>query len=142
MTSLFFDLMQDIVSVHSSCKLLQEEEYTFIMAYHYKDNVIKYNIERLQSSKQDIKEFKNLNFETYFELCLYHELGHYLDYKNNKDRALVRETNDDPDNNFKFIGEQNAWKFGREIIPSRLQVDFDLLNESNLNFWKNKITKL
>lgn len=74
--------MQDIISLHtqSSCKLVKEEEHAFFMAYHFKDNIIKYNLKYFRANKGQTNEFDNMDDETFFELGIYHEIGHYLDY--------------------------------------------------------------
>lgn len=143
MNSLFLGLMQDIISLHtqSSCKLVKEEEHAFFMAYHFKDNIIKYNLKYLRANKGQINEFDSMDDETFFELGIYHEIGHYLDYQRNKDRALEREANDDPDYNFKLVGEQNAWKYGKEILPDKYIESFDILNERNINVLKTNMNE-
>ncbi|MCY9698439.1 hypothetical protein [Paenibacillus alginolyticus] len=102
-----------------------------------KDNVIKYNLASLEKMKEN-SPLKHLSDEEFFEVCIYHELGHYLDYKKNQDRHSVRMENDYPELEFKFIGEQNAWRYGKEIIPpyrTEFSKNFDKLNESNIAFW-------
>jgi hypothetical protein len=145
-SSFFLNLIQDTISLHTNntCKLLEEHEHAFSMAYHLKDNVIKYNLTSLEKMKEN-GPLKHLSDEEFFEVCIYHELGHYLDYKRNPDRSSVRMKNDNPELEFLFIGEQNAWRYGKEILPlyrNDLSKHFDTLNESIIAYWKtNRMNK-
>lgn len=68
-----------------------------------------------------------------------------IDYKRNPERAAVRMLNDEPDLAFRFEGEHNAWRYGRDIVPkyrSDLLSNFEELNKSNIAFWRKERLRL
>ncbi|MOA39869.1 hypothetical protein D3C78_1616820 [compost metagenome] len=103
------------------------------MGYNLGEKHIAYNLPMYEQNKNQIPELAHLSLEEFFEISIYHEIGHHLDYIENPNRKLYRERHvEEVPNEFILEGEVNAYEYGRDIVPDSLINYFDILNKFNV----------
>ncbi|GIN22616.1 metallopeptidase family protein [Siminovitchia fordii] len=101
------------------------------MTYRRESRTIHYLPERIVLFH---KNFPDIEIEDFVLLMLIHEIGHHLHWEAEEDELLkINHENEHNENReWKRFHEIGAWNYGRVIVPTRLQEDFDRLNVFNL----------
>lgn len=98
------------------------------MSYNVSTNTIKFNYLKVNGykGKINIRESE----ENFVKIILYHEIGYYLDFKKNKHdlRILVYGDDEEKENLISEI-ENNAWEYGRTLVPEQLLESYDKVRE-------------
>lgn len=138
LNGLFLERMKMLVYSHTSLPLIELDvdyygETSMFMGYNLGEKLIAYNLPMYELNKSQIPELAHLSLEEFFEISVYHEIGHHLDYVANPNRKLYRETHvENATKEFILEGEVNAYKYGRNLVPDCLLDYFDILNKFNI----------
>ncbi|TVY04471.1 hypothetical protein [Cohnella terricola] len=144
LNGLFLERMKTLVHCHTGLPLIEldidyYEKATMFMGYNLKEKLIAYNLPMYEPNKSQIPELAHLSLEEFFEIAVYHEIGHHLDYIANPNRKLYREILvEDATIEFILEGEMNAYRYARDLVPGHLISYYDILNQFNIEKY-NKI---
>jgi hypothetical protein len=96
------------------------------MSYNVSTNTIKFNYLQINGYIANINFKINQSDEDCVKLILYHQLGFYLDFKKNKHslRTLLYGGEEEKAELLAQI-EENAWEFGRTLVPEKLVDSYD-----------------
>ncbi|MMZ59126.1 hypothetical protein D1872_211460 [compost metagenome] len=128
--------LKDIVTkLTFDCSVIGDSYLTAPMSYRPIDNTIRYNLGRVQG----IGMKRGFLFQDTFFCLGYHEIGHYIDFKNNPElHSNLKERMTDPE--FVYDREEQAYVLGRKLIESnKLLVIYDSLNNERLEKLKQKM---
>lgn len=145
LNEVFLERMKMLVHYHTGLPLIKldidyYEKTTMFMGYNLGEKLIAYNLPMYEPNKNQIPQLVHLSLEEFFEIAIYHEIGHHLDYIANPKRKLYREIHiDDVSDEFILEGELNAYKYGRDLVPDHLISYYDILNQFNIEKY-NKIS--
>ncbi|OBZ10878.1 hypothetical protein [Bacillus sp. FJAT-26390] len=134
----FLERMKMLVHRHTGLPLIEfdidyYEKTTMFMGYNLNEKLIAYNLPMYEPNKSQTPELAHLSLEEFFEIAIYHEIGHHLDYIANPNRRLYREMHvEDATVEFILEGEVNAYKYGRDLVPDPLISYYDILNKFNI----------
>lgn len=98
------------------------------MSYNVSTNTIKFNYLQINGyrGKVRIKE----SDENFVKILIYHEIGYYLSFKKNKHdlRTLIYGGDEEKEELMAEI-ENNAWEYGRTMVPEHLLESYDKVRE-------------
>lgn len=105
------------------------------MSYNVSTNTIKFNYLEINGYIAKVKVGLKENEENIALILLYHEIGYYLDFKKHRHdlRILMYEEEDVQQKLIAEI-EENAWEFGRKLVPERLKKSYDKVRELDQQF--------
>ena len=98
------------------------------MSYNVSTNTINFNYLQINGymGKIKVKETE----ENIVKIILYHEIGYYMTFKKHKhDLRTLMYGEDEEIAALKSEIEQNAWDYGRRIVPDSLTSSFDKIRE-------------
>ncbi|MCA0987004.1 hypothetical protein [Guptibacillus algicola] len=105
------------------------------MSYNVSTNTIKFNYLEINGYVAKVNVGLKENEENIALILLYHEIGYYLDFKKHRHdlRILMYE---DKEVQQKLLNEieENAWEFGRKLIPDFLKESYDRVRELDQQF--------
>ncbi|TKD70768.1 hypothetical protein [Pseudalkalibacillus hwajinpoensis] len=102
------------------------------MSYNVSTNTIKFNYLQINGYQAKVNFKLKETEENIALLLLYHEIGYYLDFKKHRhDLRILMYEDEDEDVQQKLLAdiEENAWEFGRKLVPDHLQESYDKLRE-------------
>ncbi|KIL47043.1 hypothetical protein [Jeotgalibacillus campisalis] len=100
------------------------------MSYNVSTQTIKFNYLKVNGYKAKVDYKLRESDENLIKLLLYHEIGYYLDFKKNKhDVRTLLYGEDDEKEQLMSVIEQNAWQYGRTLVPDQLLESYDRLHE-------------
>ncbi|WP_077214910.1 hypothetical protein [Bacillus dakarensis] len=112
------------INVESSDKL------TAPMSYNVSTNTIKFNYLQINgySAKINLKIKETEN--NFVKLILYRELGYYLEFRKNSRvlKTLIYGEEQEKEQLLAEI-EENAWEYGRTLVPENLLTAYDQVRE-------------
>nr|WP_066305176.1 hypothetical protein [Bacillus sp. FJAT-29814] len=96
------------------------------MSYNVSTNTIKFNYLQINGYIANINFKIKQTDEDCVKLILYHQLGYYLDFKKNKHdlRTLLYGGDEEKAQLLSQI-EENAWEYGRTLVPEKLLNSYD-----------------
>jgi hypothetical protein len=108
------------------------------MSYNVSTNTIKFNYLQINGYIANINFKINQSDEDCVKLILYHQLGYYLDFKKNKHslRTLLYGGEEEKAELLAQI-EENAWEFGRTLVPEKLVDSYDKVRGIDKMLLKN-----
>jgi hypothetical protein len=108
------------------------------MSYNVSTNTIKFNYLQINGYIANINFKINQSDEDCVKLILYHQLGYYLDFKKNKHslRTLLYGGEEEKAELLAQI-EENAWEFGRTLVPEKLVDSYDKVRVIDKMLLKN-----
>lgn len=98
------------------------------MSYNVSTNTIKFNYLQINGyrGKVRIKE----SDENFVKILIYHEIGYYLSFKKNKhDLRTLIYGGDEEKEELMAVIENNAWEYGRTMVPEHLLESYDKVRE-------------
>ena len=119
-----------------TCDLREEKlEENFMMVYDYEGNYIAYDPENIKQNYEDGKKYGyySFDFPTYILFLLTHELGHYLDYQNNKDAFNINS----PEEYIKM--ELTGIKYAMRLIDPQYAQQFHDFNMLVIKSYKEAL---
>lgn len=111
------------------------------MSYNVSTNTIKFNYLEVNGyiNKITIRETD----ENFVKIILYHVIGYYLDFKNNKhDLRTLKYGEDYEIAKLKLQIETNAWVYGRTLVPAQLIDSYDKVRELDQHLVHGKLTNI
>lgn len=130
---LIYRIFDELKTKHQfDCGLSDNPTDNFMMEYDWENNVIVYDISKLEETYREGSEigFYKYDIERFLLFCLVHELGHYYDYKENK-------------NAFNFSSKEeyiqielNGIQKAKRIIPVEYSREFHLFNRHIIESYK------
>jgi len=107
-----------------------------VMSYNYNNNTIKINLEMLEEIKDGYLYY--LSEDEIITVMLCHEIGHYLEFKNNKElpsqfQYYMFDSTREEYIEFILEREKVAWENGKQYVPKDLLEEYDRVNERNIN---------
>lgn len=110
-----------------TCGLAEENlDEGYMMLFDFEKNDIVYDHKRIEENFQkgtEVGVYKGYDLSKLILFCLVHELGHYYDYKENKDAFNFT-------NKQEYIQmERNGIKKANRIIPQEMVRDFHIFNQ-------------
>ncbi|WP_270180269.1 hypothetical protein [Alkalihalobacillus sp. CinArs1] len=105
------------------------------MSYNVSTNTIKFNYLEINGYQAKMNVHIKEKEEDIALILLYHEIGYYLDFKKHRHdlRILMYEEEEVQQKLIAEI-EENAWKFGRKLVPERLKRSYDKVRELDQQF--------
>lgn len=105
------------------------------MSYNVSTNTIKFNYLEINGYVAKVNVGLKENEENIALILLYHEIGYYLDFKKHRHdlRILMYEDKEVQQELLDEI-EENAWEFGRKLIPDSLKQSYDKVRELDQQF--------
>lgn len=98
------------------------------MSYNVSTNTIKFNYLQVNGYKGKIR-IKETE-ENFVKIILYRMIGYYLDFKKNKhDLRILMYGHEEEKEKLKSEIENNAWDYGRTLIPEHLLESYDKVRE-------------
>jgi hypothetical protein len=98
------------------------------MSYNVSTNTIKFNYLQVNGYKGKIR-IKETE-EDFVKIILYRMIGYYLDFKKNKhDLRILMYGHEEEKEKLKSEIENNAWDYGRTLIPEHLLESYDKVRE-------------
>lgn len=96
------------------------------MSYNVSTNTIKFNYLQINGYIANINFKIKQSDEDCVKLILFHQLGYYLDFKKNKHslRTLLYGGEEEKAELLAQI-EENAWEYGRTLVPEKLLNSYD-----------------
>jgi hypothetical protein len=111
------------------------------MSYNVSTNTIKFNYLLVNGYISNIR-IKETD-ENFVKIILYHEIGHYLDFKKNKhDLRILMYGDEEEIEKLKSEIETNAWEYGRTLIPEQLLQLYDKVRELDKALIKGQLTNI
>ena len=100
------------------------------MSFNVSTNTIKFNYLQINGYIANINFKIKETDEDCVKIILYHQLGYYLAFKNNKhDLRVLKYFEDEKKAQLLAIIETNAWDYGRTLVPERLVNSYDKVHE-------------
>lgn len=100
------------------------------MSYNVSTNTIKFNYIQVDGYKAKINFKIKESDENFVKIILYHELGYYMDFKKNKrDLRILLYGEEEEKRLLMSEIEQNAWEYGRTLVPESLLESYDKVRE-------------
>jgi hypothetical protein len=131
----FGDKLKELITeLGYDCSIISDNSISSPMSYRPSDNSIRFNLGRVQG----IGMKRGYMLQDTFFCIAYHEIGHFLEIRNNP--ALANNLKESKqDYNFLYNREEQAYRLGRElIINNRLLSIYDSLNEERLTKLKRR----
>ncbi|MED1203958.1 hypothetical protein [Heyndrickxia acidicola] len=108
------------------------------MSYNISTNTLKFNYLQINGYIANINFKIKETDKDCVKLILYHELGYYLDFKKNKhDMRTLVYGGDEEKAHLLFLIEENAWEYGRTLVPEKLLTSYDKVREIDKMLLKN-----
>jgi hypothetical protein len=102
---------------------MYDPHLTKAMKYNVTNNTIKFN--HMQINGYKTRTNLNISDEEFALIILYHEMGHYLDFKENKYNFDQSKWTQEEKRLFMQEREINAWKYGRTLVSNELLKLYD-----------------
>ncbi|WP_026573988.1 hypothetical protein [Bacillus sp. UNC438CL73TsuS30] len=120
------------INVESSNKL------TAPMSYNVATNTIKFNYLQINGYNGKLNFKIKETDENFVKLILYLQLGYYLEFRKNT-RVLKTLIYGEEKEKEQFLAEieENAWEYGRTLVPEYLLKAYDQVRELNKLLLKN-----
>ncbi|MDR7236540.1 hypothetical protein [Neobacillus drentensis] len=100
------------------------------MSFNISTNTIKFNYLQINGYIANINFKIKETDEDCVKIILYHQLGYYLAFKNNKhDLRVLKYFEDEKKAQLLAKIESNAWDYGRTLVPERLVDSYDNVRE-------------
>jgi hypothetical protein len=100
------------------------------MSFNISTNTIKFNYLQINGYIANIIFKIKESDEDCVKIILYHQLGYYLAFKNNKhDLRVLKYFEDEKKAQLLAKIETNAWDYGRTLVPERLVNSYDEVRE-------------
>ncbi|MEH6957534.1 hypothetical protein [Neobacillus drentensis] len=100
------------------------------MSFNISTNTIKFNYLQINGYIANIIFKIKESDEDCVKIILYHQLGYYLAFKNNKhDLRVLKYFKDEKKAQLLGKIETNAWDYGRTLVPERLINSYDEVRE-------------
>jgi hypothetical protein len=100
------------------------------MSFNISTNTIKFNYLQINGYIANIIFKIKESDEDCVKIILYHQLGYYLAFKNNKhDLRVLKYFKDEKKAQLLAKIETNAWDYGRTLVPERLINSYDEVRE-------------
>ncbi|WML26757.1 hypothetical protein [Neobacillus sp. OS1-33] len=100
------------------------------MSFNISTNTIKFNYLQINGYIANIIFKIKESDEDCVKIILYHQLGYYLAFKNNKhDLRVLKYFEDEKKAQLLAKIETNAWDYGRTLVPERLINSYDEVRE-------------
>ncbi|MGG4488224.1 hypothetical protein [Metabacillus idriensis] len=98
------------------------------MSYNVSTNTIKFNYLQINGYRGKVRIRES--DENFVKILIYHEIGYYLSFKKNKHdlRTLIYGGDDEKEELMAEI-ENNAWEYGRTMVPDHLLESYDKVRE-------------
>ncbi len=114
---------------------------TVPMSYNVSINTIKFNYLQVNGYINKIRI--NQTDENLVKIILYHVIGYYLDFKKNKhDLRTLMYGEDDEIEKLKAKIENNAWVYGRTLVPEQLLQSYDQVRELDKELINGQLTNI
>lgn len=114
---------------------------TVPMSYNVSINTIKFNYLQVNGYINKIRI--NETDENLVKIILYHVIGYYLDFKKNKhDLRTLMYGEDDEIEKLKAKIENNAWVYGRTLVPEQLLQSYDQVRELDKELINGQLTNI
>jgi hypothetical protein len=111
------------------------------MSYNVSTNTIKFNYLEVNGYISKIRI--NETDENLVKIILYHVIGYYLDFKKNKhDLRTLKYGEDYEIAKLKTQIENNAWIYGRTLVPDMLLQSFDQVRELDKKLINGQLTNI
>jgi hypothetical protein len=121
-----------------TCELSEEKlDDHFMMVYDYEGNYIAYDPKNIKHNYEEGRKngFYAFDFPTYILFLLIHELGHYLDYQNNKNAININS----PEEYIQM--ELNGIQYAKTLIPPQYARQFHDFNMLVIRSYKGKFAE-
>jgi hypothetical protein len=100
------------------------------ISFNVSKNLIKFNYLQINGYIANINFKIKETDEDCVKIILYHQLGYYLEFKNNKhDLRVLKYFDDEKKAQILAKIETNAWDNGRTLVPERLVKSYDQVRE-------------
>jgi hypothetical protein len=100
------------------------------ISFNVSKNTIKFNYLQINGYIANINFKIKETDEDCVKIILYHQLGYYLEFKNNKhDLRVLKYFDDEKKAQILAKIETNAWDNGRTLVPERLVKSYDQVRE-------------
>jgi hypothetical protein len=100
------------------------------MSFNVSTNTIKFNYLQINGYIANINFKIKETDEDCVKLILYHQLGYYLEFMNNKhELRFLKYFEDEKKAELLSRIETNAWKYGRTLVPVKLLNSYDRVRE-------------
>ncbi|MEH7549808.1 MULTISPECIES: hypothetical protein [Bacillaceae] len=108
------------------------------MSFNVSNTTIKFNYLQINGYIANINfKIKETDADC-VKLILYHQLGYYLAFKNNKhDLRVLKYFGDEKKAQLLAKIESNAWDYGRTLVPEKLLNSYDKVRELDKILQKN-----
>ncbi|WP_345790898.1 hypothetical protein [Neobacillus drentensis] len=108
------------------------------MSFNVSTTTIKFNYLKINGYIANINFKIKETDEDCVKLILYHQLGYYLAFKNNKhDLRVLKYFGDEKKAQLLAKIESNAWNYGRTLVPEKLLNSYDKIRELEKMLQKN-----
>ncbi|WP_308128864.1 hypothetical protein [Bacillus sp. sid0103] len=108
------------------------------MSFNVSTNTIKFNYLQINGYIANINFKIKETDEDCVKIILYHQLGYYLDFKNNKHGLrFLKYFEDEKKAEILTRIETNAWEYGRTLVPEKLVNSYDKVRELDKMLIKN-----
>jgi hypothetical protein len=98
------------------------------MSFNVSTNTIKFNYLQVNAYIGNFK-FRETD-ENFVKIIVYHMIGYYLDFKKNKhDLRILMYGDEEEKELLKSEIEENAWEYGRTLVPVKLLDSYDKVRE-------------
>ena len=106
------------------------DKLTAPMSYNVSTNTIKFNYIQINGYNAKINFKIKETDENFLKIILYHELGYYLEYRKNT-RVLKTLIYGEEEEKQQLLAEieENAWDYGRTLVPEYLLKVYDQVRE-------------
>ncbi|MBN8209817.1 hypothetical protein JI666_13755 [Bacillus sp. NTK071] len=105
------------------------------MSYNVSTNTIKFNYLQINGYQAKVNFKLKETEENIALLLLYHEIGYYLDFKKHRhDLRILMYEDEEVQQKLLAEIEENAWEFGRRLVPDYLVESYDRLRELDREF--------
>lgn len=120
------------INVESSNKL------TAPMSYNVATNTIKFNYLQINGYNGKLNFKIKETDENFVKLILYLQLGYYLEFRKNTRVLKTLIYGEEKEKEQLLAGiEENAWEYGRTLVPEYLLKSYDQVRELNKHLLKN-----
>ena len=122
------DILEELKLNH--IKVEFSKELTTPMSYNVSTKTIKFNYIQINGYNAKINFKVKETDENFVKIILYHELGYYLEFRRNPRvlRILIYGEEKEKEQLLAEI-EENAWVYGRTLVPDYLLKSYDQVRE-------------